>query len=37
MKSSIAALLEAHWMVHTDYSDQVIAPIGEHNSCEEAT
>lgn len=36
MKSLIAAFLEAHWRVHTDYSDQVIAPFGEHSSCEEA-
>lgn len=30
------SLLEAGWMVCTDYSDQVIAPIGEHSTCEEA-
>lgn len=37
MESSIAAFLEADWMVCIDYSDQVIAPLGEHSICEEAT
>jgi len=36
MKPSIAAFMGAHWMVRADYSDQVIAPICEYKSCEEA-
>lgn len=36
MESSIAAFLGADWMVCTDCSDQVIAPVGEHSICEEA-
>lgn len=36
MEPAIAASLEGRWVAVTDYSEQVIAPMGEHNSCEEA-